>query len=136
MRSGWLTAAFLLGAMAAAGCGQPASGPSRHQISGRVSFAGQPVPRGRIEFEPDATRGNRGPAGVARIVDGRYRTERRFGAVAGPLIVRISGSDGVARSLPGEGWTDPDGTPLFTDHVDAIDLRAGTTTFDFAVPAR
>jgi hypothetical protein len=129
-------AACLLAALTAAGCGRAGSGPERHQVSGTVSFAGRPVPRGRIEFEPDAARGNRGPVGVARIVDGRYQTERRFGAVPGPQTVRISGSDGVTRSLPGEGWTDPDGTPLFTDHVEAIDLPAGVATVDFAVPAR
>jgi len=125
---------MLLAALWAAGCGPSGAGPERHLISGSVSFAGRPVPRGRIEFEPDAARGNRGPAGVARIVDGRYRTERRFGAVAGPQVVRISGSDGVPRSLSGEGWTDPDGAPLFVDHIEKIDLPDDTATVDFTVP--
>lgn len=128
----WVAIPLLAAALS--GCDTPPRGPARHQVSGTVTFAGSPVPQGRIEFEPDASRGNRGPVGVAKIEAGRYRTERRFGAVAGPQVVRISGSDGVPRSLPGEGWTDPNGTSLFADHVEAIDLPATTATLDFTVP--
>ena len=122
----------LLVALSLAGCGTSASGPQRHAVSGNVTFQGKPVPRGRIEFEPDASRGNRGPVGIAEIVDGRYATNRRFGSVSGPLIVRIDGNDGMPRPNP-EGWTDPNGSPLFTGHVETIDLPAGTATWDFQI---
>ena len=35
---------------------------------------GQPVPAGRVVFEPDASQGNRGPASYAEIEAGHYRT--------------------------------------------------------------
>ena len=120
--------------LAAAGCG-PAVGAGRQFVSGRVTFGGQPVPRGRIEFEPDAARGNSGPVGVAEIIDGRYQTSRRFGAVSGPQVVRITGSDGVPRALA-EGWTDPNGTPLFEEHLETIDVSGARASFDFDVPKR
>lgn len=120
--------------LAVAGC-SPSAGAGRQVVTGRVTFGGQPVPRGRIEFEPDAARGNRGPVGVAEIVDGRYKTSRRFGAVTGPQVVRITGSDGVPRALA-EGWTDPNGTPLFEEHVETIDVTGAGASFDFNVPDR
>jgi hypothetical protein len=43
-------------------------------LSGKVTFAGQPVVYGQIEFVPDSGKGHQGPAGTAEIVDGSYST--------------------------------------------------------------
>jgi hypothetical protein len=95
-----------------------------------VTFAGQPVPVGRISFEPDTAAGNSGPAGYGSIVAGRYSTYPTMGAVKGPQVVRITGFDGK----PFGEMTD--GKPLFPDHTTSADLPAKPTTIDFDVPPR
>ena len=111
------------------GCGN--KGPARYDVSGRVTFRGEPVAIGRIQFSPDASRGNRGPAGFAEIRDGRYdtRAEGR-GTVGGPMRVLIVGYDG--RAEPGDET--PNGKPLFTNFTTAIELPLEAATSDFDVP--
>lgn len=58
--------------VAIAGCG--GSSVDIHDYSGTVTFKGQPVVYGKIEFVPDADAGNSGPKGYAEIVDGKYDT--------------------------------------------------------------
>ncbi len=114
--------------LAASGCGG-SSGPARYRVSGKVTFKGQPVPAGRITFEPDAAKNNSGPAGYAEIKDGRYQTPADKGTVGGPHQVRIVGFDG--RPV-GES---PDGTPLFPEYRTTANLPKGEGTQDFDVPA-
>lgn len=116
-------------AFQAAGCGPASRGPSRQPLNGRATHAGAAIPRGRVVFEPDAAAGNAGPAGYAEIVDGRYATLPGQGVVAGPLVVRVSGFDGVRRG------DSTDGRELFPEHVLRIELPAGATTADVDVPA-
>lgn len=81
---------------------------NRFHVAGEVQFKGQPIPIGRIVFEPDTRRGNSGSQGFASIEAGRYDT-KQFGraVVAGPAIVTIEGfsqkpgneADGSAGSL-------------------------------------
>lgn len=115
------------------GCRRAGDSAARHVVSGTVHYQGKPVPRGRIEFEPDPSRGNRGPVGVAEIVDGRFRTNPRFGSVSGPLVVRITGKDGIPPADAGEGWVDPEGSVLFSNHVEAIEVAAGGAVLEFDV---
>lgn len=77
------------------------SGPRRYQVSGDVTYQGKPVPSGTIYFDPDATKGNDGPQGVAAIKDGKYNTSDPDGrgAVGGPHVIRI------------EAFGPPEGTP-------------------------
>jgi len=124
------TAFFMLAIAAAfAGCGP--RGPERFQLAGKVTFAGKPVPSGLIRFEPDATRGNRGPVGYAAIKDGRYTTNTRGckGALEGPLVVYMTGGP-----APDPKVEFP--TMWFTEYETSITLepKRGVARFDFDVP--
>ena len=120
---------FLLAAMT--GCSGE-SGPKRFDISGQVTYGGKPVPLGQIQFEPDASQGNRGPAGAAKIENGSYDTAGAGrGHVGGPHRVLVVGYDGVA---------DPDnelphGRPLFEAYRTTVDLPQGVSVRNFEVPA-
>jgi hypothetical protein len=112
-----------------AGCGD---GPKRYDVSGRVTYAGQPLPAGVIYFDPDATQNNDGPQGYAIIKDGAYSTAAPTGkgVVGGPHIARIEGFDGQ----PGQEL--PLGKPLFTDYQERRDLPRESSEQDFAVRPR
>jgi hypothetical protein len=125
-KTGVLIAVVLVAAVA--GCGRP-SGPPTFTVTGRVTFDGRPVPVGRVLLEPDASRGNMGPASVADIVAGRYRTRPGRGCISGPSLATIYGGDGT---LP----TEEHDTALFAPWTTAIDLPRADGTQDFDVPAR
>jgi hypothetical protein len=117
-------------AAAVAGC---ADGPSDRvvHVSGTVTHRGKPLPLGMIIFEPDPGKGNSGPQGHAGIKDGKFDTRLSGkGAVVGPLIVRITGGDGVNP----EPFT-PFGRMLFDEYVTRVDLSKDTATLTFDVPA-
>src|SRR5262245_43058825 len=87
-----------------AGCG---SSEASGHLSGKVTFNGQPVPKGRIVFLPDGSKGGSGQGTVAEISNGSYDT--RPGGTplpTGALVVRIEGFDGKSGS-------NPSGKPLF-----------------------
>lgn len=121
---------------ALAGCG----GNGLSRISGKVTFAGKPIPAGKIYFIPDGGKGNKGATGYADIKDGAYDTSAAggMGAEKGPMLVAIEGFDPAAPEVvdkaaaPGEAPTKP---PLFPRYQTAADLPGGTTTKDFDVPA-
>ncbi len=54
------------------GC-QTSDDPRQIQISGNVTINGEPVKTGKIMFSP--TGENQGAAGIASIINGRYRTK-------------------------------------------------------------
>ncbi len=113
------------------GCGD--GGTKRYQVSGRITFDGEPVPAGSISFDPDSSQGNRGPGGYAVIEDGRYHTLADRGVVGGPHQVRVSGYDGVAYEVDGEGII-PQGKLLFERTV-SVDLPHGSVKQDFDLTA-
>jgi hypothetical protein len=79
----------------AAGCGK--SGPKKIQLSGKVTFKGQPVPSGYISFLPEVNQGNLGKEiCVVQIKDGVYdsSTEQNPGVYPGPTTIKIGGFDG------------------------------------------
>jgi hypothetical protein len=124
-----ISAVLVVGvAILAAGCSTAPRGPRRQALSGRATHAGDPIPCGRVVFEPDPGAGNSGPAGYADIVDGRYATLPGQGAVAGPLIVRVSGFDGVRQGDAAEG------RELFPEHTVRMDLTGSAGTCDIDVP--
>tara|TARA_R110002111_G_scaffold185031_3_gene250941 strand:- start:69005 stop:69427 length:423 start_codon:yes stop_codon:yes gene_type:complete len=89
------------------GCQQSQDGPGRFELTGEITIDGKPVPAGEIMFEPDSSKGNSGPAGVAEIKDGRYTTTPTFGTVGGPHIAVISANSGGGMRENGEtpaGW--------------------------------
>lgn len=110
------------------GCG----GPKLYDVSGRVSYDGQPLPAGVIYFDPDVTKKNDGPQGYAIIKDGAYSTATKGGRgiAGGPHVVRIEGFDGK----PGAEL--PLGKPLFTDYQERRDLPRAGSQQDFTVPRR
>lgn len=122
----YLLVACLAGACAI-GCGR--SGPKTYRVRGAVTFNGSPVPAGRIDFMPDARRGNSALAGFAKIVGGVYDTAASgIGSAGGPMTVLVSGYEPVAG--PPEG-----SRPLFLDHVTAADLPTADSSFNVEVPA-
>lgn len=116
--------------VAIGGCGPGGKGPKRYGVEGTVTFGGEPVPMGRIVFEPDPAAGNRGPVGMADIEAGRYATDRRFGAVGGPHVVVIEGFES-----PGPQGLGPDESPkpLFRPYRTKVDLPRQASTQNFEV---
>lgn len=113
---------------ACTGCGD--SGPPRYNLSGKVTYGGQPIPKGSITFMPDSTLGNSGMAASVEISDGEFDTSRRDqGHVGGPHVVKITGLDGKASP------EFPNGVPMFPDFEIKIDLPKEESTKDFEVPA-
>ncbi|HBO42431.1 MAG TPA: hypothetical protein DD670_00520 [Planctomycetaceae bacterium] len=115
--------------LAAQGCGK--SRVERHTLSGQVTFAGKPVPAGLIIFEPDPTKGNRGPQGYAEILDGRYQTDKLGkGTMTGALIITIS-------AYPvDDGSGENPSPPLFAPFKTTAQISEETATLDFDVPTR
>ena len=109
------------------GCSK--AGVERIPLSGRVTYKGQPVPVGSILFEPDGTKGNRGPQGYSSIIDGHYTTDKYGnGAVTGPINVQIMGFQ------PAKEHTERGNKPLFPAYKTSITIDPTSTTFDFEVP--
>ena len=109
------------------GCGQ--SGPRRYDVEGTVTIAGKPVPSGEVQFEPDASKENRGPQSRATIKDGKYSTPSGKGPVAGPAIVRIRCFDGNA------GPESPMGSRIAKPYETKTDLPQEDSSQNFDVPA-
>ena len=75
--------------MGIAGCGKD-QGPQRYHVSGTIHLDGTPVPAGSVVFSPDTQKGNSGPQGTARIVDGHFDTAKQGrGTVGGPYLVHV-----------------------------------------------
>ena len=115
-------------------CGCPGqTGPERYDITGAATFDGQPIPAGVISFEPDTSKGNGGPGTMARIKNGRYKSDPGEGIVGGAYILRIYGYDGK----PETGTQAyPEGDAIFEmGYRMEADLPAEGGTFDVHVPA-
>lgn len=87
------------------GCGGGPDLPPTAPVSGTVTLDGKPVPRGMVQFVPDASQGTQGPPAVGAIdSDGHYElsTAGVEGAVVGRHRVRVD-----AR----EPWTNDDDPP-------------------------
>ena len=114
------------------GCGGGDSGPPRFHVSGMVNYKGAPIPKGTIAFEPDPDANNKGPSTLIPIENGTYssKTAKVKGTVGGPMVVRINGGDGK------EAGTLKNGTPLFKEYSEKVDLPKSETTKDFEVPAK
>jgi hypothetical protein len=112
------------------GCGSKTpDGKPKISLSGKVTHGGKPIPRGRIEFEPDTEKGNTGPLVTVTIRDGEYSAPAAQGPIGGPHKIRIYGFDGQATA------TDPDGSPLFPVFSNTLDLPPNKLVFYFDVPA-
>src|SRR5688572_24405376 len=108
----------------AAGC---SSEPPMAQVSGTVTFKGEPVPAGWISFTPDA---DKGTVRVCQIKDGVYDSskEGQPGVYPGKNLVKIAGFDGKKVPLWGQG------KQIFNPIDDTFDVPAGTSTKDWVIP--
>ncbi|HWL10086.1 MAG TPA: hypothetical protein VNQ76_16895 [Planctomicrobium sp.] len=129
-RGFWLFLAMT--AAVTSGCSNKTpDGPARYALSGNVTFDGKPVPTGTIRFSPDREKGNQGPGTIADIRHGKYQTLPGKGIVGGPMVVEISGSDGIPVEVSGE--TIPSGTALIESYRTEINLPKETATRDFDI---
>ncbi|MBI3469399.1 MAG: hypothetical protein HY000_40880 [Planctomycetes bacterium] len=102
---------------------------NRVDIWGTVTFKGRPVPAGLITINPDLSKGNDGPQGVAEIRDGRFDTRLlEKGAPSGAVILMIDGFDGVPQ---GES---PDGASLFLGYKVSMEVPKEATEKNIDVP--
>ncbi len=121
------------------GCG--ASGPTRYEVSGKVTLKGQPLDDGIIEFLPED---NQGTKSGAQILNGAYRIPKDKGLAAGKYRVVLYAGDGTT----GGGNAEPSGPdqpggvpgkeripPQFNEKTTLVrEVKAGSTTFDFDIP--
>jgi hypothetical protein len=95
----WSIGIAMATACIASGCGSGDDLP-REPISGTVTFEGQPIPSGSIQFVPRQTK--EGIASGAVIADGRFRVDREDGPVPGSYQVMIFASDQTQATSPVE----------------------------------
>jgi hypothetical protein len=114
--------------LALAGCGRRVP-EGLVAVNGVVTFQSRPVPYGEVVFEPDPTKGNRGPQCRCAINNGAYATRADFGAPRGPVIVMVTGFT----QPPGFDYLEA--RPLFTAHSFTADLSAAPPRLDIVVPA-
>lgn len=113
----------------AAGCSK--DGPKRFDHWGKITYRGQPIPKGVMNFDPDLGAKNDGPQGFAEIVNGEYDTRKRpmTGPGSGKYVIRIFAADGVP------GPEAPMGKPLFTSQVElSEDLKAQDGELNLVIP--
>ncbi|QDU29093.1 hypothetical protein ETAA8_42000 [Anatilimnocola aggregata] len=127
LRSGLLVALSLIGLLTA-GCEKVVK---RYEVSGKITYQGQPIPAGIIYFDPDIAAGGKGLQGFAVIKDGTYdtRVEGGLGPVGGKYVLRIHGNNGIP---------EPElvmGRPLFGEITIPKELPAADTQLeDIDVP--
>jgi hypothetical protein len=117
----------------AIGC---SSKPKMSQLSGRVTFKGQPVPAGWISFTPDVAAGGLGKVKTLQIKDGVYDSSKEApaakdeppGLFEGPYQIRIAGFDGNRIPFFGQG------KQIFNPIEDKLKVPEGATTKDFVIP--
>ena len=103
-------------------------------VAGNVTFAGQPVVYGNIEFAPDTGKQHSGPAGTAEIVNGQYDTAQAGrGVVPGSHLVRITAYEDRPAPGPDDETLPSDAKPpLFSGYT--IEADVSGPAHDFEVP--
>jgi hypothetical protein len=121
-----------------AGCG-PDDG--RLSVSGKITFQGEPLGHGAIEFLYTGDR--RGAASGAMIKDGKYVVPKEHGLQPGVYRVVITSppTSEVSKAAPGMGTPrtgpPPDRIPVSfnTESEVTIEVKPGQpNTFDFTIP--
>ncbi len=108
-------------------CSNESSG--RFDVYGTVTFKDRPVPAGLIAINPDLSKGNDGPQGLAEIKGGQFDTrDLDKGAPSGAVILVIDGFDGVPQP------ESPYGKPLFYGYKLSLELPEQATEQDIQVP--
>jgi len=130
-RSPWVCLSLAICLLLGCGSGEA----KRENLSGKVTFAGQPVVFGVIDFVPDSEAGHQGPAGSSQIINGQYDTAKDgSGIYGGPHLVRITAFEQPPPPAS-EDETQPTEShpPLFSGYT--IKASIGEGTRDFDVPA-
>ncbi|GAA4434562.1 hypothetical protein [Bremerella cremea] len=126
-RASWNLAGTLLCLAMLGGC--TAEESDRFVITGNATYDGKPIPAGELVFTPDTSRGNKGPQGKAKIVDGKFTTRGDGrGVVGGPHRVELRAFDGVA--FQDAEMTVEEGRPLFGSLKGDIDLPPDSAVID------
>ena len=113
---------FVLALAIFTGCSQQ---EKLYRVSGVVTYAGKPVPKGLIFFDPKTD----GPQGFANIVEGKFDTAQQGrGVRGGSYNVRVNGFDGK------EANEAPFGQALFPEYTGTKDLPQQDSTYDLDVP--
>ena len=130
MRFGCLIVLLFVTAM---GCSSE-EGPPRYRVSGTVTFRGEPVPVGVIQFTPDSSQGNSGPPGFADIKDGKFDTELSGkGAIGGPHLIMVDAFNG--KNINPD--FNPNGDTLVSAYQKRVALEtAAETQLDLELTAR
>lgn len=120
---------LLMVGILSAGCGGSRDGIV--QIQGEVTYDGQPVPTGRIDFIPVGNEGATGSGGYAMIKAGAFdtRTDGK-GLAPGNYLARLNGFDGVAGSDGESSY----GKLLFERYEQEIEITPGQEAIRFDVP--
>ena len=119
------------------GCGGP--GDSLERPKGKVTFAGQPVKYGIIEFVPDSGKNHAGPAASAEIVDGLYDTATDGQGIApGAHLVRITAFEERPPVTTSTDDSQPvqNKPPIFSGFTIESEVKAGEANFDVPETAR
>ena len=106
------------------------SGLQKLEISGEVTYQGQPIPLGWITFQPDKSKGNGGPQGYAKIKNGKFTTSSEKGVVPGAQRITVYGYSG---DNPNPEYR-PYGDPMFPPHFMTAELPEETSDFAINVP--
>ena len=85
-------------ALAAIGCG---GAPEQTNVTGKITFDGQPVANGQIEFEPQGA----GRMAFAAIADGGYATAKDRGVQPGKYLVRITATRPTGKLAEQDAFT-------------------------------
>jgi hypothetical protein len=121
------TAGLFIGVIS--GCSESVERPKTFPIGGKVTYKGQPVPKGTVTFQPD-----QGSPAVGELQsDGSYKLSTFSpgdGALPGHHKVFIIANTADPTKIPGStpGWTPPkDLVPKKFNSVDTSGLEATVT---------
>ncbi|MEW4564447.1 hypothetical protein AB1K70_18045 [Bremerella sp. JC770] len=128
--------AGIMFAVLSIGCGLNADGPSRYEVSGTVTFDGQPLPYGEITFAPDGSRGNQGPGAVVPIENGVYHVDAKKGVIGGPHVVSITGYSASPTSGAVVAASQSQPKRLFATYTESVNLPEANAQQDFQVPGK
>ncbi len=105
------------------------SKPKLTEISGTVTFKGQPIPAGDVSFTPEVSVTG-GQLQMYMVKDGKYDSAQtpESGLLPGKYKVRINGYDG--KQIPNYF----SGKQIFNAVEEQIEITAGKMTKDFVVP--
>jgi len=120
------------------GC-SPNNPLDRQAVSGTITFAGEPLAKGSISFEPIEAQG---VTSGATVINGRYDIPAHQGLPQGTYLVRINASksdEAAIASLP-PGAPEPPGIELIpasfnVESKHTVEVTEGANRFDFEVPA-